>query len=127
MDITSEFLHQTLDNQKKEILSSLHVALPGTVLAFHADTGLADIQPGLRRRTAEGELLPAPLLQNVPVFLPTADFTVSPGDLCLVIFADCCADGFLQTGQPVLPPSPRAHDLSDGFAFVGFRPAFSRS
>ena len=30
-------------------------------------------------------------------------------------------DGWYDTAQATLPPSPRKHDLSDAFAFVGFR------
>ena len=59
---------------------------------------------------------------GVPVFLPSADFVPVPGDHCLLIFCDFCIDGWFDTGQPVLPPSPRMHDLSDAFAIVGFRP-----
>lgn len=121
MNLTVEFLEQALENLKREIFSTLHVAMPGVIRSYDAVTGTADIQPGLRRKTADGDILLPPVLQNVPVFIPAEDYTVSPGDICLIVFADYCIDGFLSTGQPLLPPSPRAHDLSDGFAFVGFR------
>ncbi len=121
MDVTVEFLEQALDDLKREIFSNLHVAMPGIIRAYDEEKGTADIQPGLRRRTSDGDLLLAPILRSVPVYIPVSDYVVSPGDICLVIFADYCADGFLKTAQPVLPPSPRTHDLSDGFAFVGFR------
>lgn len=119
--ITEAFLRDALADLKREIFSSLHVAMPGTLVSFDPTSGTADIQPALRRRTVSGVLMQAPLLTSVPVFLPSSDFAPSPGDPCLLIFADFCIDGFRDTGQPVIPPSPRTHDLSDAFAFVGFR------
>ncbi len=121
MELTVEFLEQALDDLKREIFATLHVAMPGIIRTYDAEMGTADIQPGLRRKTAGGDLLLSPVLRSVPVFIPTENYSVSPGDICLIVFADYCVDGFISTGQPLIPPSPRAHDLSDGFAFVGFR------
>ena len=73
---------------KKEILSSLHCALPGIVESFDAAAGTACIRPALTKM---------PVLQDVPVFVCSE---VNPGDLCLVVFADCDADAFLETGGP---------------------------
>ena len=94
---------------KKEIFSSLHCALPGIVESFDEPSGTACIRLALSGM---------PVLRDVPVFV-CAD--VNPGDLCLVVFADCNADAFLETGETEEPRSGRMHSLSDGFAFVGFR------
>ncbi len=94
---------------KKEILSSLHCALPGIVESFDAAAGTAYIRPALTKM---------PVLQDVPVFVCSE---VNPGDLCLVVFADCDADAFLETGEAGEPVSGRMHSLSDAFAFVSFR------
>ena len=122
MQITESFLQQTLSDFRREIFSSLHVAMPGTILSFDPDIATADVQPALRRATASGLIQTAPVLSSVPVFLPSADFAPQPGDPCLLIFADFCVDGWYDTAQPVLPPSSRMHDLSDAFALVSFRP-----
>ena len=79
------------------------------------------------QRTHDGKILTAPLLEQVPVFLPAANCSVSPGMPCLLIFMDFCMDGWLQSGQPVLPSSPRQHEWSDAVALVGFAPAFPHS
>ncbi len=141
--ITGDFLRQALDALRREIFSSLHVAMPGTVTAFDASDGTASVRPALRRRAhsdsepgplsgsisgiasgaPSGRILTAPILPRVPVLLPSSDYAPAPGDPCLLVFCDFCLDGFLDTGQPVLPPSPRSHDLSDAFALVGFCPA----
>ncbi len=121
MEVTMEFIEQALEKLKREIFANLHVAVPGTVLAYDEDSGRADIQPGLRKETQSGQLMTAPVLRGVPVVGLAEEDRISPGDKCLVVFADFCTDGFLQTGREAVPPSPREHDLSDGFAFVGFR------
>ena len=105
---------------KQDILSSLHCALPGTVVSFDAEAQMAVIQPALKRR-AEQRDVPLPLLHDVPVFMPIS-FEITPGDACLVIFADCDIDAWFETGEAEVPASDRMHSLSDGFAFVGFRP-----
>ena len=91
---------------KKDILLSLHCAMPGTVETFDPAKGTAEVQPA-----AAG----FPLLRDVPVFMPVP-FEVNPGDACLVVFADFDTDG-----EPGKPRSGRLHSLSDAFAFVGFR------
>ena len=122
MQITESFLRQALDSLRREILSSLHVAMPGIIRSYDAASATAEVQPALRRRTSAGDLVTAPVLSGVPVYLASADVVPAPGDHCLLIFCDFCIDGWFDTGQPVLPPSPRMHDLSDAFAIVGFRP-----
>ena len=94
---------------KKEIFSSLHCALPGTVESYDAETGTASVRLALSGM---------PILQDVPVF---ACNEVSAGDACLVVFADCDVDAWLSGEDEVDPASGRMHSLSDAFAFVGFR------
>ena len=103
------FHTEMLSGMKREIFRSLHCALPGTVEAFDADRCQASIRPAI---------LGMPLLIGVPVFMPVP-FEVSPGDLCLVVFADTDCDRFLAWEEAAA--SGRRHSLSDGFAFVGFK------
>ena len=107
---------------KSDILSSLHAALPGRVISFDAASCTAAIQPMLKSRSG----LSLPLLQDVPVFLPSLNgspaFDISPGDFCLVVFADMAIDQWMMSGEESIPVSDRKHDLSDAFAFVGFHP-----
>ena len=105
---------------KQDILSSLHCALPGTVVSFDAGAQTAVIQPAVKHRAEQRDVL-LPLLHDVPVFMPVS-FEINPGDACLVIFADCDIDAWFETGEASIPASNRTHSLSDGFAFVGFRP-----
>ena len=94
---------------KKEIFSSLHCALPGIVESFDDSSGTASVRLALSGM---------PVLQDVPVFVCNE---VSVGDACLVVFADCDVDAWLDGNDSVDPASVRMHSLSDAFAFVGFR------
>ncbi len=102
---------------RDEGLSSLHCALPGNVVSYDGECRTVDVQPGIRGKDGT----PMPLLRGVPVFfMGREDFVPREGDRCLVIFADRCIDEWLETGEPSVPGSDRKHDLSDGFAFVGW-------
>ena len=130
--MNEENRHEELQALKQDILSSLHCALPGTVVSFNADSQTAVIQPAVKHRPMSSRAersgvegspssVSLPLLRDVPVFMPVP-FEVNPGDACLVIFADCDIDAWFETGEAEVPASNRTHSLSDGFAFVGFRP-----
>ena len=113
---------------KTEILSALHCALPGIVETFDPETRRADVRPALKRRTGVGtggEVCALPLLRDVPVFMPVP-FEVNPGDACLLVFADCDIDAWLETGEAEVPRSGRQHSLSDACAFVGFMSSLKR-
>ena len=115
---------EVLEALKKDIMASIHCALPGIVESYDASTQTASIRPALRSRVGQ-DVVQLPLLTDVPVFIPGSErgnWTVEAGDSCLLIFADACIDGWFETGSAALPPSGRQHDLSDAFAFVGFRP-----
>ena len=118
MEMTAEFLEAALQAMKQEIMSSLHVAMPGIIQAYDALAQTATVQPAILRSGRDGKITPAPLLAEVPVFRCGGGADPAPGSMCLLIFADFCMDGFFETGQPAVPPSPRMHDLSDAWALV---------
>ena len=45
--ITGDFLRQALDALRREIFSTLHVAMPGTVIAYDASDGTVSVRPAL--------------------------------------------------------------------------------
>ena len=106
---------------KKEVFSSLHCALPGTVVSFDSERQTAVIQPAVKLGS-----MTFPLLADVPVFMPVS-FEVNPGAACLVVFADIDIDAWFDTGMPQEPRSARRHSLSDGFAFIGFKPTIANN
>ena len=104
---------------KDSASNGLHVAIPGEVISYDSTTRTATIQPVLRKK---GSTQMPPILQDVPVFF-WGKFVVPvhPGDECLVVLADGCIDSWFENSGVSTPISDRKHDLSDGFAFVGFR------
>ncbi len=102
----------------ESISENLHVAIPGEVVSYDEDTRTVTVQP-LIRNWRQSEKLP--LLLDVPAFFwGNFTFEVNKGDECLVVFADSCIDAWFQNGGVSNPISARRHDMSDGFAFVGF-------
>ena len=106
---------------KKGILSSLHCAMPGTVVSFDQSAQTASVRPALKNSS-----LALPVIQDVPVFFPGGrecgiTWPVAEGDECLLVFADFDIDRWFSSGEAEEPASGRRHDLPDAFAFVGFR------
>lgn len=118
MEIDAAFLQAALQALKEEIFSTLHVAMPGIVMAYDAAARTADIQPALVKKDSEGNDVTAPLLKAVPVFLCGREADPEAGTRCLLIFLDFCVDGFIQNREACVPDSPRMHDLSDAVALV---------
>ena len=104
---------------KEDVMRSLNVAVPGEIVTYNAASRTATIQPVVREWNS---LENPPVLLDVPVFFwGNFTFVPQPGDGCLVICADRSIDSWMQSGGISTPMSARAHSLSDGFAFVGFR------
>ena len=117
-----EFIQQPGQRElllKGSIIENLHVALPGEVVSYDSGTRTAKIQLVLRGwKSMENP----PLLVDVPVFfMGNLVYPIEKGDECLVVFADSCIDSWFMSGGVSMPVSARKHDLSDGFAFVGFK------
>lgn len=117
-----------LQELKAAIQQEIHCALPGVIHSYDAETQTASVQPVIRDKRSGREYENLPLLLDVPVYFPGGNnvcigFSVSPGDECLVVFADTCIDAWFRAGGAQNPAFPRRHDLSDGFALVGFRSA----
>lgn len=111
----------------QEQLADLRVAMPGTVESVNWSQQTVSVRLGIREKvnidgTLEWEEIP--VLPDVPFFMPRAGgylltLPVSPGDECLVVFGDCCIDGWWQNAGVQNQVDRRRHDLSDGFALIG--------
>lgn len=120
---------QLLNALLARVSATINCCLPGIVKKFDSKTQTAAIQPTVRRRirTRAGvKEYPYPLLTDVPVLMlgGGAHFFTMPvtaGDECIVLFSDVCMDAWFQSGGVQNPMIARGHDLSDGFALVGFR------
>lgn len=107
-------------------LLNVHTALPGIVKAFDKTSQTATVQPALQSEYVDLGVMTLPLIPKVPVlFLGgggyVQTFPVAEGDECLLVFSERAIDGWFQNGGVSPPSDDRVHDLTDGFAIVGFR------
>jgi hypothetical protein len=107
------------------MLKNTHTALPGIVKGFNKTTMTASVLPALQRKWVDEGYKALPLCVDVPVFFRSGgDFIetcpVQENDECLLVFAERAIDHWLDHGGVQPPSEVRFHDLSDGFAFVGF-------
>lgn len=108
----------------------LRVACPGIIQSVDYEAQTCTVQLAIRERlTKDGkvEWTDIPILPDVPFFIYSGGgycitMPVKPGDNCLVVFGDMCIDAWWQSGGIQNQVEKRRHDLSDGFAIVGFRP-----
>ncbi|MCK1783435.1 hypothetical protein L9Z73_03380 [Pseudomonas sp. TNT11] len=113
--------------------SKIQTAIPGIIQSFNTDNPdsmTCTVQPAINGqvRDESGALtgVELPLLVDCPVQFPagggcTLTFPVKVGDECLVVFSSRCIDSWWQSGGVQVQPELRMHDLSDGFALLGFR------
>ena len=112
----------------KEAFTSLNCHQIGTIVSFDAAKQSAVVTINMKR-VINGVAGDYPLLLDVPVIslfggAGYLTFPITAGDTCLVLFNDRDIDSWWTTGGASSPPnSPRLHDISDGIALVGIRPA----
>ncbi|MDN7895887.1 Gp138 family membrane-puncturing spike protein [Burkholderia cepacia] len=105
-------------------------ALPGVIESFDDDAQTCVVQPAIKVpvRANDGTVTTAalPPVVDCPVQFPsggdcTLTFPVASGDECLIVFASRSFDAWWQSGGVQEQAALRMHDLSDGFALLGFR------
>lgn len=108
-------------------LAEINVALPAKIIAYDANQVRATVQPTIPKRLANGEVLNAPQIVNVPVVFPMTDINgalaqvtlpVKSGDGCVLIFCQRSLENWL-SGSYDAPDDPRMFDLSDAFCMMG--------
>lgn len=128
----SERLAEEIEQSKREMdgfALDLRVAAPGMIQSVDYARQTCTVQLAIRERMNRGGVLDwaeIPLLPDVPFFVYSGGgycltLPVQPGDDCLVVFGDSCIDAWWQSGGVQNQAEKRRHDLSDGFAIVGFR------
>lgn len=113
-------------------------AMPGIIQSYDATKQTVTVQLAIQGRNTDlsnnTKWVNLPILQDVPICFPcggagqnstnkgvSITFPVQQGDECLVVFASRCFDAWWQNGGVQPPLEARMHDLSDGFAILGFR------
>ena len=121
---------ELLRRQVDAIGIDLRVACPGIIDSVDFERQTCTVQLALRERLKgeDGKLnwVEVPILPDVPFFVYSGGgycitLPIKKGDDCLVVFGDNCIDAWWQSGGVQNQVERRRHDLSDGFAIVGFR------
>lgn len=105
-------------------LSSIHTCLPGRIEKYDNTKQLASVTPLIKKKFADGTLLPMPIIENVPVVWPrgggaSLTFPLEQGDGVLLVFSERSMDTWLSVGGEAEPGSPTMFDLSDAIAVPG--------
>ena len=108
----------------------LRVACPAIVQTVDYEKQTLTAIPAIREKMNDGQgnlsWVEIPLLLDVPYFVYSGGgycltLPIKRGDDCLIVFGDSCIDAWWQSGGIQNQVEIRRHDLSDGFAIVGFR------
>lgn len=114
-------LLQTIIGLVRGEISGIHTSAPGKIISY--EKGRAVVQPAIKYKVADGRVLDAPLIVNVPVYFLGCEgrsitFPVKVGDPCWLMFAERSIDDWLLGGES---DDPRKFDLTDCSAFVGMQ------
>ena len=121
-----EAIRTSLDGRQTTIWTTL----PGIIQSFDPIKMTCVVQPSIQGRNTDTKLVTKfvnmPLCLDCPVVFPsgggvTLTFPVKKGDECLLHFSARGIDYVWQQGGLQPPAEARMHDLSDGFALVGWR------
>jgi Phage protein Gp138 N-terminal domain len=129
--IVEPTLIETLQALKSDVFKNLYCHIPGRIQSFDGTKKTAVIQLLFATTLPDETTVTYPVLADCPVFTPQGgggafQAPIAAGDPCLVVFADRNLDAWFQNGSVAVPfdqvggQPGRAHDLSDGLAFVGF-------
>jgi hypothetical protein len=122
MDVTE--LRQLIATE----LAEVHTCLPGVIVSYDGNTAV--VKPALAKQLANGDVLPAPQIVQVPVCWPCGDMggakalitvPLKAGDAVKLSFSERALENWL-SGADSAPDDPRQFDLSDAFATPVMRP-----
>jgi len=124
-------LAQVIQTALERFSTDLHTAMPAAIVSYERATQKATVQPLLKRRTKNGEVLSWPVVTSVPCLFPrSGDFSLTfelkPEDSGLLICSQRSLDRWLVSGGEVDPQDPRKHSFTDGIFIPGLF-SFNRS
>lgn len=100
-----DFVQAVVDTIRSEI-ENIHTAMPGKIVSFDSSSGTATVEPQLKYKTPEGDIIAYPQISGVPVMFPQAcgqkisvAYPVKKGDGCLIIVSEKSIDFWLYGQQ----------------------------
>lgn len=118
---------QVLQDAFDARLCQLHTCLPGQVESYDSAKGTVDVQPLIKRKFKDGEIVDLPLCNSVPIVFPRTATSyialpIKKGDVGLLVFSERSIDRYKTFGGAQDPQDTRKHSLSDGFFIPGGYP-----
>lgn len=111
-------------NMIRTELAEVNTSMPAKIVAYDADSRMADVRPAIDKLTADGRVIEAPVIHGVQVrFLsaPSVQAIVSlplnPGDGGILHFSQRSLDEWLNGTRA--PKESRLFDLNDAFFVPG--------
>lgn len=90
---------QAVTQAIRDNLKGVHTAIPGKILDFDADKGMATVLPAMKFKKPDGQKIDFPQITGVPVLFPqsmnqnaTIAFPIKAGDGCLIVVAEQSID-----------------------------------
>jgi hypothetical protein len=114
----------TLRDVINDRLRQVNTCLPGRISSYNAATRKADVQPLIKEKFADGQILSLPRIPNVPVVMPgNSDaglvLPIGEGDPVMLLFSQRSMDRWLTQGGEQESADIRMHALSDAIAIPG--------
>jgi hypothetical protein len=105
-------------------LSSVFTALPGEIISFDGNKKICSVQPLIKKKYKNGDVVNLPLLDEVPVLYPQTSkciisFPLTKGDQVLLIFAQRSLDEWKNKQGIVENADNRKFDINDAIAIPG--------
>jgi hypothetical protein len=110
------------------LMANIHTCLPGKIISYDKDTGLAKVQPLLKRKYKNAKTpTELPVISGVPVLFPRTGtarlrFPVKADDTVALFFSERSLDRWLEKGGSVDPEDPSRFALNDAIAVLGMYP-----
>ncbi|WP_397599116.1 Gp138 family membrane-puncturing spike protein [Silvanigrella sp.] len=120
----SEVIQAHLEN----FLTEFHTVFPAQVVRYNHENQCADLQPTIKKRFKDGQVLDLPILHNVPIcFLSVSNsiigLPIKENDTVLVLICERSIDAWINSdGAPIDPDDTRKFNLSDALAIPCLRP-----
>lgn len=114
---------EAVEKMARAVVGEIHTALPGKIVSFNAQKGIATVQPYGKFVTSNGRLLSYPMITEVPVVFPYCQknnvgmiFPVCSGDSCIIIVSEVELDEWRSGAES---EGPLRFDLTSAMAIPG--------
>lgn len=117
-------LSDIIKQANEYFINQFHFARPGIIIKFDPATKLAEVQPSIKIKTLDDQVIDMPNIVNVPVVFSQSKnfsdtFPLENGDGVLLVFSERSLEQWLDNGHNAEPGVRRKFDISDAIAIPG--------